>query len=115
MPGRKKTGAAGPPQWDKERRAVRAVQIAFDLDEQVQHVIRQEALDLGINPSDRIRQILGLEVAQKPKRLRLSISLGEDDFHNLAQRFELEEQDRSSIKQQASEALITHVKGKKRR
>lgn len=111
MPARKKPdSAAQPPQWDKERRAVRAVQVAFDLDEQVQQVIRQEALDLGLNPSDRIRQILGLAVVSKPKRVRLSISLGESDFQALAERFELAEEDRVSIKQQASEALVAHVR-----
>lgn len=116
MPSRKKPGkAAEPPQWDKERRAVRAVQVAFDLDEKVQQVIRQEALDLGLNPSDRIRQILGLAVVSKPKRLRLSISLGESDLKALAERFDLSEEDRVSIKQQAAEELVSHVKngGKK--
>ena len=98
-----------PAQWEKERRAARAVQVAFDLDEQVQQVIRQEALDLGINASDRIRQILGLELPRRPKRVRLSISLGEADFQTLAERFDLDDEDRISIKQQASEALAEHV------
>ena len=110
-PVRKKTKKRSQPaHWDKERQAVRAVQVAFDLDEQVQHAIRQEALDLGMNASDRIRQILGLEVPRRPKRLRLSISLGEQDFQTLAARFELDETDRISIKQQASDALVKHVK-----
>ena len=99
-----------PAHWEKERQAIRAVQVAFDLDEQVQLAIRQEALDLGVNASDRIRQILGLEVPRRPKRVRLSISLGEADFHTLAKRFKLDEDDRVSIKQQASEALVEHVK-----
>ena len=108
---KKRTPAGSqPPQWDKERRAVRAVQVAFDLEEQVQQVIRQEALDLGINASDRVRQILGLEVPRRPKRVRLSISLGEADFKLLAERFDLVEDDRVSIKQQASEALAEHVR-----
>ena len=99
-----------PAHWEKERQAIRAVQVAFDLDEQVQLAIRQEALDLGVNASDRIRQILGLEVPRRPKRVRLSISLGEADFHTLAKRFKRDEDDRVSIKQQASEALVEHVK-----
>jgi len=108
---KKRSKSKQPAQWEKERRAARAVQVAFDLDEQVQHVIRQEALDLGINASDRIRQILGLELTTRPKRVRLSISLGEADFQTLAERFELDEEDRISIKQQASEALAEHVQG----
>jgi len=109
---KKRPTAKQPAQWEKERRAARAVQVAFDLDEQVQQVIRQEALDLGINASDRIRQILGLELTRRPKRVRLSISLGEADFQTLAERFDLDDEDRISIKQQASEALAEHVQGK---
>jgi len=110
MSNRKKSPKAKQPaRWEKERRAARAVQVAFDLDEQVQQVIRQEALDLGINASDRIRQILGLELTKRPKRVRLSISLGEADFKTLAERFDLDDEDRISIKQQASEALAEHV------
>jgi hypothetical protein len=47
-----------PDRWQKEQRTVKAVQIAFDVGEEVQYLIRREALDLAINPPDRIRQIL---------------------------------------------------------
>ncbi len=98
-----------PDRWHKEKQASRAVQVAFDLGEKVQTVIRREALERGINPSDRIRQILGLKVNAKPKRLRLSISLAETDFANLAEEFGLDPADRVSIKQKAAERLVQHV------
>lgn len=99
-----------PEKWRKEGKAVRAVQIAFDLEEEIQRNIRQEALDLGINPSDRIRQILGLSMIRKPKRLRLSISLSDEDFAELAEQFDLDVSDRVKIKHHAAQQLIRHVK-----
>ena len=48
--------------WDKEKKAAKAVQVAFDLGQEVSHHIRYEALEKGINPPDRIREILGLPV-----------------------------------------------------
>ncbi len=98
-----------PERWRKEKQATRAVQVAFDLGERVQNAIRQEALDRGINPSDRVREILGLKVSAKPKRVRLSISLAEQDFESLADSFGLDPSDRIGIKQMAAERLIAHV------
>ena len=98
-----------PERWHKEKQASRAIQVAFDLGEKVQNVIRREALERGINPSDRIREILGLKVNAKPKRLRLSISLAEADFDVLAKEFDLDPDDRVSIKQKAAERLLQHV------
>ena len=75
----------------------------------VQRAIRQEALDRDINATDRVRQILGLAVTRKPQRLRLSVSLAEEDFAVLAERFELDPNDRLAIKQRAAEAIVEHV------
>ncbi len=100
-----------PKKWQKEKNATRAVQVAFDLGERVQKAIRQEALDEDISPTDRVREILGLSVTRKPQRLRLSISLVEEDFAVLAERFELPIDDRLAIKQRAAEAIVQHVTG----
>jgi hypothetical protein len=99
-----------PEKWKQEDRTIRAVQIAFDLEEKIQRSIRQEALDLGINPSDRIRQILGLTMIRKPKRLRLSISLSDEDFVELAEQFNIDVNDRVKLKHYAAEQLVKHVK-----
>lgn len=98
-----------PERWRKEKQASRAVQVAFDIEERMQNVIRREAIDRGINPSDRVREILGLRTNAKPKRLRLSISLTEDDFATLAEAFEIDPDDRIAIKQLAAERLVEHV------
>ncbi len=95
--------------WDKEKKTVKAVQVAFDLGQEVSHHIRYEALEKGINPPDRIREILGLPVNSKPVRPRLSISLTDDDFALLAKKFEVPAVDRLKIRQIAAERLVAHL------
>lgn len=99
--------------WAAEKKAVKATQVAFDVGEKIQYVIRKEALDRSINPSDRIRQILGLKVSRKPKRLRLSISLSDEDMARLAETYGLEEQNKIEVKRHAAEKLIEHVNNTK--
>ena len=95
--------------WQKGRQAARAVQIAFDLGHEVSYLIRTEALERGINPPDRIRQILGLPVNSKPVRPRLSISLTEEDFRQLAAEFGVDPSDKLKIRQIAAEKLLEHL------
>lgn len=99
-----------PPKWATETKAIKATQVAFDVGEKTQYVIRKEALDHNVNPSDRIRQILGLKVTRKPKRLRLSISLTPDDMSFLADKFGMDPDDNIEIKHKAAEILINHAK-----
>ncbi len=99
-----------PKKWEDEKRAIKATQVAFDVGEKIQYVIRKEALDRSINPSDRIRQILGLAVSRKPKRLRLSISLSDDDMAYLAKVYNLDSQDPIEVKRRAAEKLVAHVR-----
>ena len=96
--------------WMREEKALKAVQLAFDVAEEVQHQVRREALDAGISPSDRIREILGLPVASRRVRPRLTISLSADDFTQLADHFEIDAEDKLAIKQKAAELLVTHVR-----
>lgn len=95
--------------WEKEKIAVRATQVAFDVGEKVQQAIRLEAVDKNLTPSDCVRQILGLKTSPKPKRLRLSVSLSEADFTELAKRFDLDVDDKLTIKQHAAQLLIEHI------
>lgn len=99
-----------PKKWEAETKAVKATQVAFDVGEKIQYVIRKEALDRGINPPDRIRQILGLKVSRKPKRLRLSISLSDEDMAFLANAYDLENNDPVEVKRRAAEKLVEHVR-----
>ncbi len=99
-----------PKKWAKENKAIKATQVAFDVGEHVQYVIRKEALDRNINPSDRIRQILGLKVSRKPKRVRLSISLSDDDLDFLADSYQLSSADTVEVKKRAAEKLIRYAR-----
>ena len=98
-----------PEKWQKEADAIKAVQVAFDLGEEIQQVIRREALDMGLNPSDRVRQILGLPVTRRAKRPRLSISLTSEDFTQLAGDYDLKPSDKVGLKREAAQALIDYV------
>lgn len=98
-----------PEKWQKEAEAVKAVQVAFDLGEEIQEVIRREALEMGVNPSDRVRQILGLPVSRRAKRPRLSISLSSEDFIQLAGAYALKPDDKLGLKREAAQALIDYV------
>ncbi|PID62168.1 MAG: hypothetical protein CR974_03660 [Gammaproteobacteria bacterium] len=95
--------------WEREKKAVRATQMAFDVGEKVQQAIRREAVNRNLAPSDCIRSILGLKTLPKPKRLRLSVSLSESDFIELAARFGLDPDDKLGIKQQAAQLLIKYA------
>lgn len=95
--------------WAKEKQAVRATQVAFDLAEKVQHRIRRQALEENLTPSDYIRKVLGLKISTKPKRLRLSVSLSAEEMLQLAEDYQLSPDDRVAIKQKAAEALIAHA------
>ncbi|MEJ6590404.1 MAG: hypothetical protein QNL99_00350 [SAR86 cluster bacterium] len=96
-------------QWEKEKSALKAVQVAFDVGDDVNQLIRFEALTQGISPTDRVRQLLGLTVNARPMRPRLSISLSERDFTELAARFGVDASDRLKIRQMAAEKLIQHL------
>ncbi len=95
--------------WQEGKRAVKAVQIAFDVGDEVNRRIRLEAVERGLNPPDRVREILGLPVSRKPQRPRLSISLSDEDFRLLAEMFTVPVDDRLKIRQLAAERLIAHL------
>lgn len=101
-----------PEKWKKEEKAIKAIQVAFDLDERVQYVIRREALEMDVNPSERMRQILGLTTHKLPQRPRLSISLKLEDFEALAKKYDVDATDRRTIKQQASLEIQKYAEGK---
>ncbi|AEY02882.1 hypothetical protein GU3_15645 [Oceanimonas sp. GK1] len=101
-----------PDKWQSSVRAARAVQVAFDMDEQLQYRIRREALDNGLSPSDQIRHILSLPTSAKPKRPRLTVSLSPDDYACLAERYGLEPEQQLEIKHRVMDELLEYSKTK---
>jgi len=95
-----------PRKWQASNKAMRAVQVAFYVDEKVQNKIRQVACLNGISPSDMIRQITKLPVSAPPKRPRLTASLNQEDYEQLAKRYQLDPQDTLEIKRRVMQELI---------
>lgn len=98
-----------PEKWQSSVKAMKAVQVAFDMDEKIQMSIRKKALDAGLSPSDQIRDILGLPINKRPKRPRLTVSLALSDYELLAEKYDLEAKQQLDIKRRLMEELIEFV------
>lgn len=101
-----------PEKWQSSVKAAKATQVAFDMDEKIQLEIRKEALEDGFSPSDKIRDILGLETNKKPKRPRLTVSLSLDDYQVLAEKYQLPAEQQLEIKRKLMDDLIHYVTDK---
>lgn len=99
--------------WGSSVKVVKAVQIAFDMDEKIQLAIRKEALEAGLSPSDQIRDILGLPTNKRPKRPRLTVSLAPADYELLAEKYNLPAGQQLDIKKKLMDDLIDHVNQEK--
>ena len=98
-----------PDKWQSSVKAIKAVQVAFDMDEKIQLSIRKQALDAGLSPSDQIRDILGLPINKRPKRPRLTVSLAPDDYQILAKKYDLKAEQQLEIKRKLMDELIDYV------
>ena len=98
-----------PEKWQSSVKAVKAVQVAFDMDEKIQLAIRKQALEAGISPSEQIRDILGLPTNKRPKRPRLTVSLSSDDYELLAEKYDLASEQQLEIKKKLMDDLIHYV------
>ena len=98
-----------PEKWQSSIKAIKAVQVAFDMDEKIQLSIRKQALEAGLSPSDQIRDILGLPINKRPKRPRLTVSLAPDDYQLLAEKYDLEAEQQLEIKKKLMDELIKYV------
>lgn len=92
--------------WQKEHSAIKAVQVAFDISAEAQKIIKQEAVANNLNPPDQIRKILGLSYNRKPVRPRLTVTLKDEDFVVLGQRYELDPKDQAAIREKVVEELL---------
>jgi len=101
-----------PEKWQSSVKAIKAVQVAFDMDEKIQLSIRKEALEAGLSPSDQIRDILGLPINKRPKRPRLTVSLAPDDYQLLAEKYQLNADQQLEIKKRLMDDLVHHITDK---
>jgi hypothetical protein len=98
-----------PEKWSSSVKAVKAVQVAFDIDEKIQFEIRKQALEAGLSPSDQIRSILGLPTNRRPKRPRLTVSLSAQDYKILADKYQLKAEQQLEIKRKLMDDLVQYV------
>ncbi len=98
-----------PEKWQSSVKAVKAVQVAFDMDEKIQLSIRKQALEAGISPSEQIRDILGLPTNKRPKRPRLTVSLSAEDYALLGEKYGLSAEQQLEIKKKLMDDLINYV------
>ena len=103
------SAAKKPARWQGSEHALRAVQVAFDVEQAVMEAIRIAAFHGNVSTSQQIRAVLGLPVAERPKRPRLTVTLDEADYALLAQRYGLAPDDRLGIKEAATRELIAFV------
>jgi hypothetical protein len=94
-----------PERWSESDKAIRATQVAFDVDNEIIDTIKSQACVKGVTPSDMIRLILGLELAAKRVRPRLTMSLKEQDYQELAMKYGLKPSERLAIKAKIIEEI----------
>lgn len=95
-----------PASWSSSDAAIKAVQVAFDVEEAVLEAVRTAAFQQHRSPSDQIRHLLELPVSTRPKRPRLTVSLNANDYELLAQRYQVQPEDRLLIKEKVTTDLI---------
>ncbi|MCK6420515.1 MAG: hypothetical protein L6Q73_06360 [Aquabacterium sp.] len=95
-----------PARWSGSDEAIRAVQVAFDVEQAVLEAVRTAAFHNRLSTSDQIRRLLDLPTTTKPVRPRLTVSLNAEDYLLLAARFGLDPEDRLGIKEQVAAELM---------
>ncbi len=94
-----------PERWSESDKAIRATQVAFDVENEIIDKIKVQACKKGVTPSDMIRLILGLGVTAKRVRPRLTMSLKEQDYRELAEKYGLKANERLAIKARIIEEI----------
>jgi hypothetical protein len=94
-----------PKRWSDSDKAIRATQVAFDVENEIIDTIKAQACIKGVTPSDMIRLVLGLPVTAKRVRPRLTMSLKEQDYRELAQKYGLKPSERLAIKAKIIEEI----------
>lgn len=101
-----------PERWRSTEKALRAVQVAFDVSASVIQAVRQAAFDAELSQPDMIRRILQLPVSRPAKRPRLTVSLSAADYQILGQRYGLDPEDALAIKERVLGELVEFAEGK---
>ena len=94
--------------WNKQHKAIKATQIAFELEQKVATHIQQMAVQEGLTASSQIRKLIGLSFSP-PKRPRLTVSLSSEDYVVLGEKYKIDPSDTLAIKRKIMEELVAMV------
>jgi hypothetical protein len=83
--------------------------VAFDMSTDAQHLLKRDALDQHLNPSDLVRKILQLPYNKRPVRPRLTVSLKPEDFELLAARYDISPENQQTIREKVAQELIAYA------
>jgi len=86
-----------PKRFTTSDRQIKKMQLAFEFAEGIDKGLKSEALTNGLSPTAQLRKILGLPV-DMPVKPRLSVTLSEDDRLLLAQRYNIDPDDRAFLR-----------------
>ena len=100
-----------PQRWRSTAGALRAVQVAFDVSESVMEVVRRTAFASNLSQPDVVRTILGLPISRRAKRPRLTVSLSQEDYQTLGQRYGLDPKNALAIKERVLAELLAFAQG----
>ena len=103
------TKPSRPASWLKSDKSIRAVQVIFELGLESSRMLRIQAIEQDLSPSDYIREIIGLP-RKKPIRPRLSISLSAEDYQILGERYQLMADEKEKIRGKIKEELLDITK-----
>ncbi len=98
--------------WNKNSKAVKATQVAFEMEQKVARKIHEMAAKDGLTPSSQIRKLVGLSYSP-PKRPRLTISLSEEDYQILGKKYQVDPEDRLEIKRKIMGELLITIENNK--
>lgn len=91
--------------WNKENKAVKATQVAFEVEQKIARQIHEMAAKEGLTPSSQIRKLVGLSYSP-PKRPRLTVSLSVEDYEELGKKYKVDSSDNLEVKRKIMEELI---------
>ncbi|WP_086932367.1 hypothetical protein [Agarilytica rhodophyticola] len=90
--------------WANERKALKKIQMHFTFTAHASRLLKIDAVNERMSTTNYLRKLLGLTFAQDT-RDRIGISLSEDDFAHLAQRYEVDVNDKDAIKRKVTASI----------
>jgi len=86
-----------PKRFTESDKQIKKMQLAFEFGDAIEKGLKSEAIENGLSPTAQLRKILNLPT-DAPVKPRLSITLSDEDLKILAQRYNIEPNDRAFMR-----------------